>query len=123
MTQEEHRGATGGAAQERAARDPTKARVRARAKWSLPVEVEEALKSHHGGAAVGDPRRAAVVRLADAVAHERGHGYLAGRAPRAVVLQGDLAALGLSAPAWDALHGSAVAAMDAAIAAIGSLTP
>src|SRR5262249_45592013 len=81
--------------------DHTEAGALVCAKWNLPPEVEGALKSHHGEAAVGGPRHAAVVRLADAVAHERGHGYVPGRAPRAVVLPGDCKALGLSAPAWD----------------------
>ena len=102
--------------------DHTEAGALVTAKWNLAAEVQDAIKGHHDGAATVPTRPNAVVRLADAVAHERGTGYLPGRAPLITVLPQDLQALGLTADAWSALRDSLVVVMDEAVAALGNLS-
>jgi len=91
------------------------------AKWSLAPEIQEVIQAHHGSSSAGDPRPLAVVRLADAVAHEVGTGYQPGRAPAAQILPGDLAALSLSNESWSAVRDHLVAQMDEATAALAGL--
>jgi putative nucleotidyltransferase with HDIG domain len=102
--------------------DHTEAGALVAAKWNLPLELQDVIKAHHdddpqGGASP----MAAIVRLADAVAHQHAVGYLPDRAPRAKVLPADLAALGLAAEAWPAIGDDVFAAMDATRTALASL--
>jgi hypothetical protein len=63
----------------------------------------------------------AVVRLADAVAHELGVGYAPGRAPAAQVRPADLTALSLTNETWSAMRDVVAARMDEATAALANL--
>ena len=63
------------------------------AKWSLPQDVQDLIASHHVGGT--SSRLAAIVRVADAVAHGLGAGYVPGRAPASDLEPADLAALRL----------------------------
>lgn len=91
-------------------------------KWNLAPEIQDVIRAHHGAINPASVRMVAPVRLADAVAHERGTGYEPGRAPRVEILAGDLAALGLDEGSWLSLRDAVAATMDDAIAALGSLT-
>lgn len=92
------------------------------AKWNLSLEVQEAVKAHHDQAAPSTPKPIAVVRLADAIAHERGIGYLPQRAPAATVAEHDLVALGMGLDQWQAIRDEVAAAMDEAVAALANLS-
>lgn len=111
--------------------DHTEAGALVAAKWNLSSEVQEVLKAHHDGATDGaegsdgaaGPPTSACVRVADAVAHERGYGYAPGRAPAVPVLHADLELLGLTAPAqWDAVRNELVAAMEIALVGLAALS-
>jgi len=91
------------------------------AKWNLSPEVQEVIRAHHEPAPTKAERPVAVVRLANAVAHDRGIGYLPQQAPAPVVHAADLAVLGLSPESWAALRDELAAAMDEAVAALGNL--
>ena len=91
------------------------------AKWHLSPEVQEVVKTHHD-IGTGQPGKAvAIVRLAEAVAHERGIGYLPGRAPAPVVLPADLAVLALTPESWSSVRDELAATMDGALEALASL--
>jgi putative nucleotidyltransferase with HDIG domain len=92
------------------------------AKWNLAPEIQELIRAHHGDGAGGVSDKAiAVVRLADAFAHERGTGYLPGMTPKSRVLLEDLQLLGLTSESWSALRDSLAVTMDDAVASFGSL--
>lgn len=101
--------------------DHTEAGALVTAKWNLPADVQEVIKSHHDTPAPNADRSVAVVRLADAIAHEKGSGYLPGRAPTVPVSADDLATLGLSAEAWSAVRDELVVAMEDAVTALSSI--
>jgi hypothetical protein len=63
-----------------------------------------------------------VVRLADAVAHEKGVGYLPGRSPVQPVLPQDLQALGLDDATWSVTRDALMVTIDEAVAALGNLS-
>ncbi len=91
-------------------------------KWNLAPEIQQVVGAHHGrGQDAADARAVAVVRLADAVAHEREVGYLPGRAPAEPARFEDLAALGLSDDAWGALRDELAATIEEASVAMGDL--
>lgn len=102
--------------------DHTEAGALVTAKWNLANDIQEAIKAHHEAAGPNPARGAAVIRLADAVAHERGIGYLPGRAPATQALPTDLAALGLDAASWSTLRDALVVTIDDAVAALGNLS-
>ncbi|MGE3173138.1 MAG: HDOD domain-containing protein [Planctomycetota bacterium] len=103
--------------------DHTEAGALVTAKWNLATEVQEVIKAHHDRGQDGDTRFAAVVRLADAVAHERGVGFLPGRASTTPEDVADLAALGIAdAAVWAGLRNEVVAAMDQAVATLARLS-
>ena len=91
------------------------------AKWHLAADVQEVVAAHHRTSGGDGSRSVAVVRLADAVAHELGTGYLAGKAPAADAQAGDLAALGLDEGAWTALRDELAQTMEEAVLALGDL--
>jgi putative nucleotidyltransferase with HDIG domain len=101
--------------------DHTEAGALVTAKWNLSTQIQEVIKCHHGGALNSHPRPVAVVRLADAIAHAQGIGYLPGRAPAAACTAQDLEAVGLSGPAWDETRAATARTMDEAIAALANL--
>jgi putative nucleotidyltransferase with HDIG domain len=101
--------------------DHTEAGALVTAKWNLAVEIQEVIKSHHEHLSGPVSRSVAVVRLADALAHEGGVGYLAGRAPVGQVLPQDLAALSLTNETWSAVRDIVAARMDEAVAALSNL--
>ncbi|MBL8754778.1 MAG: HDOD domain-containing protein [Planctomycetes bacterium] len=102
--------------------DHTEAGALVTAKWNLAPEIQEVIKLHHEGRNEQHARSIAIVRLCDALAHERGTGYQPGRAPMPSFLAADLAALGLVDAAWTTLRDEISAAMDEAVAALGSLS-
>lgn len=102
--------------------DHTEAGALVTAKWNLANDIQEAIKAHHEAAGANPARGAAVIRLADAVAHERGIGYLPGKAPATPPLPTDLAALGLDLASWSTLRDALVVTIDDAVAALGNLS-
>jgi putative nucleotidyltransferase with HDIG domain len=92
------------------------------AKWNLAAEIQQVIAAHHGGGDASAAPMTAVVRLADAVAHERGIGYQPGAAPVGESQPADLATLGLTAESWAGHREQLVNSMDEAIAALGSLS-
>jgi len=103
--------------------DHTEAGALVTAKWNLSPEVQEVIKAHHDDKADTPNRSFAVVRLADAVAHERGIGYLPGRSPAATVLTADLEALSLTPESWSSLRDQVSATMDEALVALANVGP
>lgn len=101
--------------------DHTEAGALVTAKWNLSTEVQEVIKAHHESGANGSQKSIAVVRLADAVAHERGIGYLPQRAPATTILPCDLQVLGLTEDSWLALRDELAAAMDDAVTSLANL--
>lgn len=101
--------------------DHTEAGALVTAKWNLSQEVQEVIKAHHDQVQQPGLQASAVIRLADAVAHERGIGYLPQRAPANLVQDQDLAALGLTTGQWQSLRDEVAAAMDEAVAALANL--
>lgn len=101
--------------------DHTEAGALVTAKWNLSQEIQEVVKAHHDESGAKSDKSIAVVRLADAVAHERGIGYLPQRAPVSVVHAMDLAALSLSPEAWATLRDELAVAMDDAVTALANL--
>ncbi|MBK8098387.1 MAG: HDOD domain-containing protein [Planctomycetes bacterium] len=101
--------------------DHTEAGALVTAKWNLAVEIQEVIKAHHDGSMPQDAKAAAVVRLADAIAHERAIGYLPGKAPVAQYAKADLDVLGLEGAVWEAVRSEAVQVMEDALAALASL--
>lgn len=102
--------------------DHTEAGALVTAKWNLANDIQEAIKAHHDATGANATRAAAVIRLADAVAHERGIGYLPGKAPAAPPQPTDLLALGLDEPTWSTLRDALVVTIDEAVAALGNLS-
>ena len=81
--------------------DHTEAGALVAAKWGLSEAIQETLKAHHGGTPPRPfERLVAMVRLADAQAHHRGIGYLAGCAPLVVFDPEDVARLGIVEADW-----------------------
>lgn len=101
--------------------DHTEAGALVTAKWNLAPEIQDVIKAHHDDEIATDDKLSAVVRLADAVAHERGTGYLPGRTPEVHVRPQDLTTLGLDPANWTQAKNTMVAAMDEALAALGNL--
>lgn len=92
------------------------------AKWNLAPEIQQVIRAHHGAASeTVSSRMVAIVRLVDVVAHERGTGYEATRAPAEKLLPADLGVLGLTEESWSPLRDELAVAMDEAVAALGSL--
>ncbi|MCU0867212.1 MAG: HDOD domain-containing protein [Planctomycetes bacterium] len=102
--------------------DHTEAGALVTAKWNLAMEIQEIIKAHHDLGVAPVPKGVAVVRLADAVAHERGTGYLPGRSPAEPWQPVDLAALGIDGASWAVLHDSLATTMDEAVGALGNLS-
>lgn len=91
------------------------------AKWNLATDIQELIKSHHDDGTGANTPAMAVVRLTDAIAHQRGFGYLPGRSPRVEFSGPDLTLLGFTADSWSATRDSIVSTMDEAVTALGSL--
>jgi len=102
--------------------DHTEAGALVTAKWNLAADIQDAIKSHHEVTPTAVTRGAAVVRLADAVAHEKGIGYLPGRSPAVPVLPQDLQVLGLDDASWSVMRDSLMVTIDEAVAALGNLS-
>ena len=100
--------------------DHTEAGALVVAKWNLAPEIQHVVRAHQDTPVGEADRLAAVVRLAEALAHERGTGYLRGMQPPAEVHVADFAILGLTEETWLGLRDELSAAMDGAIAAFGS---
>ncbi len=75
--------------------DHTEAGALVIAKWNLPDTLQEMIEHQHGGEGPADYRtHIAILRLAEAVAHELGIGYLPGRGPDVIYRAADLHVLG-----------------------------
>jgi putative nucleotidyltransferase with HDIG domain len=90
------------------------------AKWNLSEEIQQVIKAHHAPDS-SSSRSVAVVRLADAVAHTTGIGYLDGCAPRDGASCADLAVLGVEEAEWGGVQVEMTATMEEAVAALGDL--
>ncbi|HEB53509.1 MAG TPA: HDOD domain-containing protein [bacterium] len=108
--------------------DHTESGALVAAKWNLATEVQEVIGCHHGARpgedGDSDPATApgvAIVRLADAAAHELGTGYLPDMAPSVAVSADDLAVVGLDEDAWTGLRDELVPMMEEAVLALGNL--
>ncbi len=101
--------------------DHTEAGALVAAKWNLSLDIQEVLKNHHDREASTRSGALAVVRLADAVAHELGVGYLPQCAPATPVLACDLAALGIADKAWTTVRDQLAATMDDAVQSLGTI--
>lgn len=101
--------------------DHTEAGALVVAKWNLAPEIQHVVRAHQDTPAGEANKLAAVVRLAEAFAHERGTGYLRGMQPPAEVHLADLAVLGFTEETWLGMRDELAAAMDGAIAAFGSV--
>lgn len=97
--------------------DHTEAGALVCAKWNLPIELQDLLKAHHDASPIVDgyPQHGAILRLADALAHEAGFGYLPGAAPQAPIHHDDLVALGIPLETWQTMRGELLATMELAI--------
>lgn len=101
--------------------DHTEAGALVVAKWNLTTELQEVIKAHHCTTHMGSAKAIATIRLADAMAHERGIGYLPGRAPRPQAQRQDLQVLEISPANWDNLRNELAVTMDEAVAALSTL--
>ncbi len=95
------------------------------AKWNLSPMVQAVLCYHHGD---GDKTKApeeyrtplAIVRLADAFAHEFGKGFVSGFKAPVDVMPEDLVVLGIQEEQWLEIKPLLREAMEAALASIGN---
>lgn len=101
--------------------DHTEAGALVTAKWNLAPEIQDVIKAHHDQEAGSTDKLSAVVRLADALAHERGIGYLPGRQPDVVVRDEDLAILGIAKAAWTDVRADLAVVMDEAVTSLGNI--
>ncbi|MHC5064001.1 MAG: HDOD domain-containing protein [Planctomycetota bacterium] len=96
--------------------DHTEAGALVTAKWSLSEFIGDCLRHHHDATLLEDNEPAlAVLRLADALAHELGYGYRKGAAPEAIYLASDLKALGLDEGHWQATRSDLAESVRAAM--------
>lgn len=86
--------------------------------WNLDAELGDALAGHHGGA--GDNATAAVLRLADDLAHDMGCGYEPGRAPAPRYSPADLELVGLL-DTWDTVCAETTATVESGLASLDGL--
>lgn len=85
--------------------DHTEAGALVAAKWNLGDLIGDCLRHHHQpGEPSENQKPLAVLRVADALAHELGFGYRRGAAPEAIYLAEDLKALDLDEGRWQAAH-------------------
>ncbi len=85
-------------------------------KWNLSPVVHSVITNHHGDQVeVLDARHVAIVRLADALAHETGTGYYQGQAPQPHYQPEDLACLGLDTSEWTGVKDRLRQNMDLAV--------
>jgi putative nucleotidyltransferase with HDIG domain len=91
------------------------------ARWNLAPEIQRTIGGHHGEPAGVRSAPCAVVRLADALAHECGIGYLPGRAPSAPVDPADLELLALGDD-WPGLRAELVSTMADAANGLASVS-
>ncbi|MCA8954144.1 MAG: HDOD domain-containing protein [Planctomycetes bacterium] len=102
--------------------DHTEAGALVVAKWNLASEIQEIIKGHHGDAACAAPSRSvAIVRLADAIAHQRSLGYLPGKAPVVDTHASDLEVLAFDDDRWTVLSEEVAARMAEGAAALSKL--
>jgi len=104
--------------------DHTEAGALVTAKWNLPDTLQEVIAHQHGGEGPADYRTyIAILRLAEALTHELGVGYLPGQSPDANYRKLDLSALGSvgeGAP-WEAARKNMEIAAEIALATMGDL--
>jgi len=104
--------------------DLTEAGALVTAKWNLPDTLQEVIAHQHGGEGPADYRTyIAILRLAEALTHELGVGYLPGQSPDANYRKLDLSALGSvgeGAP-WEAARKNMEIAAEIALATMGDL--
>ncbi|MEZ6038765.1 MAG: HDOD domain-containing protein [Planctomycetota bacterium] len=98
--------------------DHTEAGALVTAKWNLTKEIQAVVGAHHHG---DRTTGVAIVRLADAIAHELGTGFLPGRVPQHQADPADLATLGIDEAAWPAVRDELAAVMEEAVLALGNI--
>lgn len=92
------------------------------AKWNLPMVVQELMECHHRPIDDAEPTTSmAIVRLADAIAHELRIGYEVDHAPTAQILAVDLGMLGWTHAEWDAAKDRLAETIDLALASLNGL--
>jgi putative nucleotidyltransferase with HDIG domain len=92
------------------------------AKWNLAPAVQEILRAHHSVDCPSELRsQLAIVRLADAAAHDLRIGYAADRVPAAVVRDSDLSAIGWSRAEWTAAASDLAESVDRSLASLNNL--
>jgi len=104
--------------------DHTEAGALVTAKWNLPETLQEVIAHQHGGEGPADYRtHTAILRLAEAITHELGVGYLPGQVPEANYRKRDLAALGPvgEGSRWEEARKAMETAVDVALATMGQL--
>jgi putative nucleotidyltransferase with HDIG domain len=91
-------------------------------KWNLSLLVHSVIANHHGDQIdVLDPRHVAIVRLADALAHEIGTGYYQGKAPQPFYRPEDLKCLGLDLSEWTNVKDTLRETMDVAVDSLAAI--
>ncbi len=91
-------------------------------RWNLSPVVQDVLRHHHGGVPADENlMTTAVVRLADTLSHDLGHGFKEGHRFVSATLAKDLAEIGLSGEEWGELRPRLAEAMESSIAALGNL--
>lgn len=87
------------------------------AKWNLSILVQELLRNHHGEADIADESRAhlAVLRIADAIAHEEMTGYREECQPSTAISSEDRAVVTAAGIDWDDAKAQVREAMAAAL--------
>ena len=102
--------------------DHTEAGALVAAKWNLSPLVQEVIKHHHDDETPQIHKTAfALVRLADALAHERRIGYQQDCVPETVFFPQDLRTLGLTAQDWARAREVMDEAMSGAVSSMQSL--
>lgn len=94
------------------------------AKWGLPETIQEVIAHQHGGEGPADYRTyIAILRLAEALTHEMGIGYLPGQVPDANYRKADLAALGAvgEGTRWEKARKAMEVSAEIALSTMGDL--
>ncbi len=103
--------------------DHTEAGALVAAKWNMTDTVQEMIRNHHGHTAGPADYRlyCAVIRIANAYAHETGIGFLPGQSGEAIYHSNDLELLGLHDGSWDQTRFEMSQSIQASMAALDQL--
>lgn len=90
-------------------------------KWGLGADIQDLLAHLQNREGAGDDTAVAIIRLAEAAAHDLGIGYQAGAAPPRQPDPMDLATVQLDADGWDAVRASLDEVVSAALSQLENL--